>query len=56
MKSKSQRLIYNSKSRRELSPKKHSSAKAWVIKAIAQEETRSSDQMWEKEPISRIPI
>ena len=50
MKSKSHRLIYNSRSRRTFNRKKHSSPKAWVIKAIAQEETHSSDQMWKKEP------
>ena len=50
MKSKSHRLIYNSRSRRTFNRKKHSSPKAWVIKAIGREETHSSDQMWKKEP------
>ena len=50
MKSRLHCPINNSRSRRTSNRKKHSSPKAWVIKAIAQEETHSSDQMWKKEP------
>ena len=38
------------RSRRKFSSKKYSNAKAWVIKAIAQEETEPAHQMWKKEP------
>ena len=52
MKSRIGCLINNSGSRRKFSPKNYSNAKAWVIKAIAQEETHPSHQMWKKEPKS----
>jgi hypothetical protein len=39
-----------SRSRKTFNPKNSSHAKAWVIKAIAEESKKSPDQMWEKEP------
>ena len=54
MKSRSQFPINNSRSRRKFNRKKYSNAKAWVIKAIAQEETHPSDQMWKKEPTAEF--
>ena len=49
MKSRTDCLINNSGSRRKFNSKNYSNAKAWVIKAIAQEETHPSHQMWKKE-------
>jgi hypothetical protein len=42
--------INSRKSRRTFAAKKYANAKPWVIKAIAQEEKRPSDQMWQDEP------
>ena len=42
------------RSRRKFNSKNYSNAKAWVIKAIAQEETHPSRQMWKKEPTAEF--
>jgi hypothetical protein len=39
-----------SRSRRNFSPKNHSNAKAWVVKAIAEESNNPPDEMWKGEP------
>ena len=50
MKFKSRRPINNLRSRRTFNQNQCPTAKAWVIKAIAQEEKYPADQMWKKEP------
>ena len=50
MKSKPKIPISISRSRRKFSRKKYSNAKAWVVKAIAEESKNPPDHMWKKEP------
>jgi hypothetical protein len=45
------RLPFNIfRSRRKFNPKNHSNAKAWVVKAIAEESNNPPDQTWKGEP------
>jgi hypothetical protein len=55
MKSRTDCLINNSGSRKKFSPKNYSNAKAWVIKAIDQEDTPLSSNV-EKRANSGISI
>ena len=50
MKTKPQFPINISRSRRTFNPTNSSNAKAWIVKAIAEESKKPFDQMWKKEP------
>ena len=50
MKTKPQFPISIYRSRRTFNPTNSSNAKAWVVKAIAEESKKPSDRMWKKEP------
>ena len=54
MKTKPRFAINISSSRKHFNSKNSSNVKAWVIKAIAQEETQPSHQMWKDEPSAEI--